>query len=51
MKYWLILIESAKGLDDISNIIEQAAFDETITNKEYETVYQTALEKVQNWNK
>jgi len=46
---YIKMIDRADGIDDIDRIIENAAFNSSITNGEYEQVYKYGLQKVQSW--
>lgn len=50
MKKYLDSIEQAKTLDQIDQITESAAMDDTLTGTEYESVYAAALHKAQTWD-
>ena len=45
MEFYLTAILSASTFEALNNIMEEAAFDETITSAEYEELYRLALEK------
>lgn len=46
---YLKRIQSADSLDDLDTIIEEAANDDTLSNKEYEALYARALSTAQSW--
>ncbi len=46
MEYYLAAILAADSFEALNNIIEEAAFDETITSSEYQDLYTKAIEKV-----
>lgn len=48
MKKYLEKIGTAQTLEELDVIIEEAAFDENITNAEYSSIYSEALTKAQN---
>lgn len=47
MAKWIELIEKTDDLMGLTDIIENAANDDTITNAEYCKLYDMAIEKVQ----
>ena len=50
MEYYIKLIDKANDLDELTEIIEErAAFDETISNKEYCEIVEYANMKIKNW--
>ena len=46
MEFYLTAILSADTFEALNNIMEEAAFDETISSDEYQTLYNKAIEKV-----
>ena len=50
MKDYFDLIDKARNLDELTEIVEErAAFDDSITNKEYCEVVEYANIKIKNW--
>jgi hypothetical protein len=45
MEFYLSAILSADTEDALDRIIEEAAYDDRLTNKEYEALYNRAVEK------
>lgn len=46
MQEWLEKVEAA-DLEELDGIIEEASFDENITNEEYGEIYETAIRRMQ----
>lgn len=50
MEYYIKQIDNATDIDEIAEIVEErAAFDETISNKEYFQLFEYSLNKIKNW--
>lgn len=49
MARWIELIEKTDDLMGLTDIIEEASGDDSITNEEYCRIYDIALKKVQNF--
>ena len=49
MKKHLEKIRTAQTLEELDYIVENAAFDETLTDDEYCEIYSEALKKAQNF--
>ena len=48
MKEYIESIKKAQTLEELDNIVELAAIDDTITNEQYCTLYSIALQQAQN---
>ena len=46
---YMEMIEKADNIDELEGIVENASFDDNISNNEYEMVYNRAIEVAQNW--
>ena len=46
MEFYLAAVLAADSVEALNRVIEEAAYDETLTNREYETIYSAAYEKV-----
>ena len=46
---YMIALCNAHTISSTNDILEKAANDDTISNKEYERLYNTALERVWAW--
>lgn len=49
MDKYLNKIETAQTLDELDEIVEIAAFDDSLVNDEYSEIYAEALKKAQNF--
>lgn len=49
MGKYMEMLEKADSIDELEEIVENASFDDSISNNEYETVYNRAIEVAQNW--
>ena len=47
---WHDKIKGASDIDSLDRIIEDAANDDSLSNKEYEEIYSAALSRAQNWD-
>lgn len=50
MNEYLERIKTAESLDELDSIVEEASFDDSLTNSEYEEIYVAGLSKAQSWN-
>lgn len=50
MSKYLNRVSTATTLDELDAIVMEASFDDYITHKEYEQVYESALSLAQSWN-
>ena len=46
---YMFEIAQARSLHELDSLVEQAAFEDGLTNEEYEEIYDAALEKAQTW--
>ena len=46
MKKWIEKIEATDSLWEMENLIEEISYDDEISNKEYEQLYEMALNKM-----
>ena len=46
MKRWIEKIEATDSLWEMENLIEEISYDDEISNKEYEQLYEMALNKM-----
>lgn len=44
LQYYLTQIDAADDLRTLNDLVEIAAFDQTLTNRAYETIFKTAVE-------
>lgn len=49
MSKYIEMLEKADSIDELEKIVENASFDDNISNNEYEMVYNRAIEVAQNW--
>lgn len=49
MGKYMEMLEKADSIDELEEIVENASFDYSISNSEYEMVYDRAIEVAQNW--
>ena len=47
---YMRLIDRANTLDDLDSIVEAAANNSNISNREYEEIYTRSLRKAQAWS-
>ena len=50
MNEYMNRIQKAVSLDELDSIVEQASFDDNLTNSEYEEIYAAGFSKAQTWN-
>lgn len=50
MQKWIEKINKATTEKALNTIIESAAWDESITDREYSDLYEMALSKLKEWN-
>ena len=48
MEFYLTAILSAADFDQLNQVMEEAAFDDDITNSDYQALYTKAVEKARN---
>lgn len=49
MTKYFEMIENATTLDELDEIVENASFDNELTNDEYTEIYAASLNKAQTW--
>lgn len=49
MGNYMEMLEKADSIDELEEIVENASFDYSISNNEYEMVYDRAIEVAQSW--
>ena len=50
MNEYLERIQQADSLDELDSIVEEASFDDSLSNSEYEQIYAAGLSKAQAWS-
>ena len=46
---YMEMLEKADSINKLKEIVEEASFDDNISNDEYEMVYNRAIEVAQSW--
>ena len=46
---YLNKIKAVESDMELNNLVEEAAFSEELTDEEYTTIYEAAIEKMRNW--
>lgn len=46
MKNWIERINGTEALWDMENLMDEIALDDNLSNEEYETLYEMALERM-----
>lgn len=49
MNKYLEMIENANTFIRLNEVVEEASFDDDITNDEYEKIYVAAVDKARQW--